>query len=365
VLWESPAPGTEPYFSVCIPQYGRFPFLLKALASCAEQDFRSFEVCISDGASPERRHGEVVAWLEASGIPFRYERHEESRPYDRNLRHAIALARGRYCLLMGNDDALARPTTLRELHDAVEGHGPAGVVIADFEQHATGARAHRIRQTANCGGGPDVAAAHFRNFSFVSGILLDRQGAQALATDRWDGSEMYQTYVGCRLIASGMPLLELDLVTVSKDVQLPGEAVDSFERRPRLDPCPIEPRPLPLRLLGRVVLDAIRPHTREGAYQRLVRKVFRQLVGFTYPYWLVTYRRVQSWRYAAGIALGMRPRVLLQSTGASRLSTLSTQALFGVATTAGLLVPGALFGRLQSRLYALAKRSRASGSVAS
>ena len=47
-------------------------------------------------------------------------RQERNQRYsDGNLRASIALAQGRYCWLMGNDDALASPDVLYDLHAAL------------------------------------------------------------------------------------------------------------------------------------------------------------------------------------------------------------------------------------------------------
>src|SRR5205807_627633 len=104
----------------------------------------------------------------------------------------------------------------------------------DYQDFASGQRARRVRRTENCGPGPHVAVGHFRNFSFVSGVVLQTDRAQALVTNKWDGSEMYQTFLGCGMIASGVALLELERVLVRKDIRIPNQRVDSYAARPRL-----------------------------------------------------------------------------------------------------------------------------------
>src|SRR5262249_40076148 len=155
----------------------------------------------------------------------------------------------------------------------------------------------------NKGSGPEVATKHFRNFSFVSGIVLERRPAQAIATERWDGSEMYQTFIGCRIIASGRSLLEIAEPLIRKDIRLPNLTVDSYANRPRVQPWPIVERTLPLGQLGRLTVDALRPYVSGIEQRRQNARILRQLLLFTYPFWLFEYRRVQSWPYAAGIAL--------------------------------------------------------------
>ena len=65
-------------------------------------------------------------------------------------------------------------------------------------------------------------------------------------------------FVGTRLIASGATLLASQLVTVLKDLQVPGEGVDSYVK-PVLRPCPIVERPTNLVTIGALVTDAVRP----------------------------------------------------------------------------------------------------------
>jgi hypothetical protein len=348
--------SARPYFSICVPQYNRTSYLLKAIDSYANQTFRDFEVCISDDRSPDGRQSEVIIALEKARISFAFQVQPTNRRYDGNLRAAIALARGRYCLLMGNDDALAGPDTLAGYVRDLDSHGPAGVVIPNYADFTDRQKVSRVPATRNLGSGPAVAAERFRNFGFVSGILLDRVASHHCATDRWDGSEYYQMYVGCCIIAAGGHLLELDQVTVLKDIPVPGEEVDSYAKRPQVWPCPIVERPLPLNQFGRLVADAIAPYAVGEQRRRLNETIFRQLYRYTYAYWLTQYRRVQSWRFAAGVALGMRPERSLAGVDLVGTRRWRTVWAYRLATVAGLSVPLGLFDRFRAVLYKWAKR---------
>jgi hypothetical protein len=347
----------EPYFSICIPQYARTDFLLVALDSLARQSFRDFEICIADDCSPDGRQGEIEAWLKASGIPHVFRRNLRNLRYDGNLRTAIGLARGRYCFLLGNDDALSDSEVLGRLRTDMENLGPCAVAVTDFEDYMSGASAKRIVQTRNYGCGPAVAVAHFRNFSFVSGVVLERVAAQGLATAQWDGGEMYQTYLACGMIARGHSLLELAWPAIRKDVRIPGASVDSYATRPRVSAWPPVERRLPLCELGRIVSDAIAPLVPGAAERRrLNTRVLVQLLVFTYPFWLVEYRRVQSFGYALGFALAMRPAVTANGVDLGLISRIRVWGLYVAASLGGLLVPVSLFHRLQTTLYRVAKR---------
>lgn len=349
--------GTAPDFSICVPQYNRTAHLLKAIESYAQQTHRSFEICISDGASPDGRQAEVIDALRPTQIPFAFSYSPVNLRYDANLRSAIGLARGRYCLLMGNDDALLAPDSLARLWADIQVFDYPGVVLSDYRDYATRQRANAIRATRNYGCGPRVAALHFRNYSFVSGIAIDCAAAQALTTDRWDGSEMYQMYLGSRIVAAGRELLEREHAIVLKDIPVGGEHVDSYAHRARVWPCPIVERAIPLGQVGRLVADAIAPYT--GSRARLWNLVvLGQLLGITYPFWLTEYRKVQSWRYALGVALAMRPTRTAAGVSLGLMRRAQLWVIYVAATVAGLIMPQRAFGWVKRPLYSLAKSIR-------
>jgi glycosyltransferase involved in cell wall biosynthesis len=343
-----------PFFSICVPQYNRTPFLIEACREWSQQTCRDFEICISDDCSLDGRLGEVTEFLERSGLKFRIIRQEKNLRYDGNLRAAIALATGQYCLLMGNDDCAAYPELLAELKSLLLAYPNAGVVITNYEEYASKRFFRRVSSEGVAGSGPALAGKCFRNFSFVSGVLLRRDRCHAHATARWDGSEMYQMYLGCRIIAEGYDVLEFPKVCIRQGIQLPGESVDSYARRPKLNPCPVVERKIPLVQMGRLVYDAVRPHSGSHSAQ-LGARIFLQILLFTYPFWILEYRRVQSWKYALGICLGMRPRYLLEQVRFPVLHQLFLRAVYVMVTFAGLVVPVSVFDVYRPKLYRFAK----------
>lgn len=349
--------STPPLFSVCIPQYNRTSFLRILIDSLQAQVFKDLEICISDGGSDDGRHHEILSYLEASGMAFRVSRQETNLAYDANLRASIALASGKYCVLFGNDDALADSHSLEDLAVAIRQWSFPDVVLTNYSELSSGTVRRRVRFTGTLGAGPLVASQNFRNFSFVSGIALAREPAQRFATAKWDGSEMYQMYLGCRMIAAGGRLLGLDRVIVHKDIQLPGETVDSYARRPQVQIRRIREITLPLCRYGQVAFDAIAPFFERADRRHLASGIMMQVIVFTYPPWLIEYRRVQSWRFAVCFALGMRPRKLLGSTEVGWWSRICLRLCYGAFTMAGLIIPARLFEALRPWFYDLAKRS--------
>src|SRR5437867_4092814 len=122
---------SSPLFSVCVPQYNRTSFLLKCLDSLRTQTFQNFELCISDGGSVDGRTQEILAFLYKANFSFSFAYSIENLRYDSNLRSSIGLARGRYCLLFGNDDMLASPTVLATIGTELEAHKFPAVAIGN------------------------------------------------------------------------------------------------------------------------------------------------------------------------------------------------------------------------------------------
>ena len=90
------------------------------------------------------------------------------------------------------------------------------------------------------------------------------------------------------------------------------------------------------------MIDAVEPHA-SRARLRTTGSIFVQYFGLLLPYWLLEYRRVQSWRYAAGVARAMRPARTLDGCRLSIVERSLAAAIYGAATLAGLLAPvGAL-----------------------
>jgi glycosyltransferase involved in cell wall biosynthesis len=333
------------FFSICIPQYNRTSFIVEAIRSIGRQQFRDCEICVSDDCSNDGRVAEVRAALAATVLPFRFHQRTTNGRYDRNLRSAMDVATGEYLFLLGNDDALKDATTLVRVADVLVAHPAADVLLSNFEDFTTGTVTRRVDRTGLAGHGPRAAVAAFRKFSFVSGVVLRRREAEIVRTEAWDGTEMYQMYVGCRIIAAGGVLLEMDLSTIRKDIKVSGEDVDSFAVRPREQFRGVPVRAIPVTRVAALVTAAIEPHL-TSQRERTLAGLMVQYYGFLYPYWLLVYRRVQSWRYAAGVARAFMPTRSLAGAPVTPLSRLVAWMCFAAATFIGLSVPAKSSGVL-------------------
>ncbi|MCX7140569.1 MAG: glycosyltransferase [Proteobacteria bacterium] len=345
------------YFSICIPQFNRTDFLLVSLQSFLCQHFQDFEICISDGASTDGGLPRLHSFLRRSGLRYALAESDRNLQYDENLRKSISLSRGRYVLLMGNDDSLSDAGVLAYLKDVLESNSPVSVAIPNYHELSTGVDFNRMRMTGVIGEGPDAVASTFRHFSFISGIILDGESARAAATSYCDGSEMYQMYLGARLVAAGGRFLAIERICVNKDIQIPGQDVDSYRAKARLFPNQIIDRPLPMgRILETVAygIDSAKPRPERN---RAVSRVALQLYLFTYPFWIFEYRRVQSFNYALGVYFSLRPSVTTRNIRIPLCGYLVSWTIYLLLGLIGFATPIRLFDKFRPMLYALAKRA--------
>lgn len=355
------SPGAEnrsasaPFFSICIPQYNRTGLLIEALRCLEVQTFKSFEVCISEDNSTDGRQMEVVSYLQGSSLYYTYQPTGKSLRYDANTRRAMSLAVGRYCLLMGNDDCMRDKNTLFDLKNMIREAEFPGVLIGNFQDWQTGEVTRRIRATRTLPGSSWTAITNYRNMAFVSGLVVDRIAAQEIATEKWDGSEMYQMYILCRVIASGRSLLLTQDSLVRKDIRLPGEHADNYTLVEKIARCPIKVRKKPYCEIGRLISDSVQPYQKQESifFEREI--IFRQLYLFTYPFWIIEYRRIQSWKYSLGLCLGMSPHIVVGKVSLGWWRRARIYGLWIIVCFAGLFTPLAIFTGLREKLYSLSR----------
>lgn len=197
-----------PLISVCIPAYNRAALLPALLDSIVSQAGADYEIVICEDASPERDQICRVAEHYATAYPSRVSYHENAvnLGYDGNLRRLIELARGEYVLFMGNDDLLAEGA-LAAVAAAVRAHPNVGVVLRSYDSFVDDPR--RPVQTfryfdSECffPGGAQTIVTFFRRCVFISGMVVRRESAHKHATNRFDGTLLYQQHLVGQILAS-------------------------------------------------------------------------------------------------------------------------------------------------------------------
>lgn len=350
---------TKPFFTLAIPHYKHRRHLEIVLDSLFAQTYKDFEILISDDCSPDDSNAVIPSLLEKSNRAFRYYAQTVNLGYDGNVRFCLRAARGRYVFLLGNDDALAAPDTLDNLVELLRDLDLPEVVFTNYEDWNSGELVRRALSTTALGAGPALAITHFRSFSFVSGLIYDQAAAVRHETDRWDRSIYYQIYIACRILAAGGRLGALDLCAVRKDVRVDGQTVANYASKWANVPWSFQSRHTGLDSVIRVTADAVLPLVPKAEQQITLRRIVAKVLMSSYPFWLLEYRRVSSWSFAAGVARGMWPQKLLaeyKPVGPD----LYLWLLYLSVTAAGLLTPVSLLNGVRRRLARYFRRQQQS-----
>jgi glycosyltransferase involved in cell wall biosynthesis len=125
-----------PYFSVIVPAYNREREVQRALESCLTQDFKNFEVIVTDDAS-EDGTANVVASFAEKDPRVKLVRHAQNRGVCPARNSAIAQACGTW-LLMVDSDASLLPGALTSLHSITQTAAPSVGNVATRKRWDTG-----------------------------------------------------------------------------------------------------------------------------------------------------------------------------------------------------------------------------------
>jgi len=110
----------NPKISVCIPAYEMeghgVDYLEFSLQKLEEQDFRDFEVVISDQSTDTRIEELCRNWSERLNMCHVWNR-DAPRQASANINHALNCANGEILKVLFQDDYLCDPTCLTQVHD--------------------------------------------------------------------------------------------------------------------------------------------------------------------------------------------------------------------------------------------------------
>jgi len=203
--------------SVCIPAYNRVEVLPQLLDSVLSQDYANYEVVICEDNSPQRDaiREAVAVFSERFPGKINYFENTGNLGYDANIRNLIEKASGEYCFFMGNDD-LMRPGALGTVASALARHKNIGVVLRSYASF-DGAP-ENIAQTFRYfpketffPAGPRTISTFYRRSVVISGLVLHRTESLKYATDKFDGTLLYQLYLVANILndMNGVSLPEI------------------------------------------------------------------------------------------------------------------------------------------------------------
>jgi len=196
----------RPLISVCIPSYNRKDKLPELLDSIFNENFKDFNIVICEDNSPQRPEiRSIVAQYKEKHPDFiQYHENSNNLGYDGNIRALIGQASGEYCFFMGNDD-LVYPGALGEVANAIDKYDNVGAILRSYKMFENAP--DNVVQTFQYfqedrffEAGVHAISTFFRRFVVISGDVLHRDTAYTYATDKFDGTLLYQLYVVSKVL---------------------------------------------------------------------------------------------------------------------------------------------------------------------
>ena len=108
----------KPFISICIPAYKRANFLKRLLESIIIQEYKDFEIVLTDD-SPTDDVSELVKEF-AGKLEIKYYKNKIPKGTPENWNQAIRMASGKWIKLMHDDDWFSSPASLRLFATAVQ-----------------------------------------------------------------------------------------------------------------------------------------------------------------------------------------------------------------------------------------------------
>lgn len=118
--------------SICIPAYNNVSEVERLLASISSQDFKNFEVCLSDDSTNDE-----IAHLVAHRYPFvRYVHNTKPLGHIFNWNAAIRMATGEYIKIMFSDDWFTDKKSLERFVGLLDDHPEVSLAFSGSRQVA-------------------------------------------------------------------------------------------------------------------------------------------------------------------------------------------------------------------------------------
>ena len=216
----------RPKFSICIPAYNRARFLEPLLDSIFAQDYKDFDIVICEDQSRERAEIATIVQRYADrfpGVLHCYE-NEKNLGYDANIRNLVEKASGEYCFFMGNDDLMC-PGALENVAGVLERHRDVGLVLKSYAWFAHNPEVHQVvRYFVDehvLAPGREAITICFRRSGVISGYVVHRDAANAVATDKYDGTLYYQMHLTASVLAKKSAVATPKVLVLCRDTEAP------------------------------------------------------------------------------------------------------------------------------------------------
>lgn len=340
--------------SICIPQYNRIEYLKISLEKISVQKGVDLEVVISDDASTDDTAKQISSLQKKYPFPLHYFRFEENQGYDRNLRNSLEIATGEYCFVLGNDDTLSDENALNRLVNFLIQNNKPDVGFCNSADYLDNTDVQvRAKRTEIIGSGPKVGLKYYSSFSFVAGLIYKKSAFESVNTTKLDGSIYVQIYLATLIIIRGGKLFTYKEPLVLKDIRVNNEIANSYlDTLPRIES---EYKILDAGLPSYAYVCALAfkdAGLNEKAYYY---KVIRRIYLFTYPFWLMDYRKNKALVAAKGLKNGLKLKSFRHYKSFTSFEQFKLKCYYHISTFLGFNTPLSIFNILKKVLYKIAK----------
>jgi glycosyltransferase involved in cell wall biosynthesis len=282
-----------PLISVCIPAYNRPEVLPALLDSILGQDFDDYEVVICEDKSPMRLDIAGVVANYSRKFPGRiaYFENEKNLGYDANLRNLFSMATGQYCLFMGNDDLMC-PGALSTVAAALGRHPNLGVVLRSYASFD--GTPDNIAQVFRYfdkeiffPAGAETIATIYRRSVVIPGMVIHREAALELTTDRFDGSLLYQLYLVANILVTKNAVFLPDILVLYRNGGIP-DFGNSEKEKGRFVPTEQTPASSVYFMQGMLEIAA---YTEKARGVSIYRPILGDIGNYSYPILAIQARR--------------------------------------------------------------------------
>jgi abequosyltransferase len=184
--------------SICIPSYNRPESLLRLLKS-VDAPVEKIEIVIAEDHAPRRTEvcNQVNLFKESSVYQVVYHENEKNLGYDANIRSLLSLAKGNFVLFMGDDDSF-KPAALAKFIQFLEENRSYNYILRSYEIEHADKKVEIFKyfpQTTVLKAGIESACFLFKRSVSIAGFTIARKRALELATDKFDGTLLYQLHL--------------------------------------------------------------------------------------------------------------------------------------------------------------------------
>jgi len=197
---------------VGIPAYNRCAEMNELLQSIYEQTVLPAEITICEDHSPQRAEirSLVDSWRSrflSESCHLNYHENETNLGYDGNVRKVIEISRSPWVMLMGNDDLLL-PECIESTQRFIASNRQIRMISRSFvlfENDLQVGRGISRLAAEDRVFSPDNSspAMIFRTCGFIGGLIVNRDWAAAIGTERYDGSLYYQIFLAAVAFCEG------------------------------------------------------------------------------------------------------------------------------------------------------------------